>query len=70
VTVRLHLQRRFAERFARLGGQQDLSAPSQRHDAAGGRLGNAVDLERLGAERDVGGAVFAQDHVTDVKARA
>ena len=67
VTVRLQLQRRLAEVVARFGGEQRLAATRQRHDACGGRLGQAVDLQRLRAARDVVGIVLAQDHRPDVQ---
>jgi hypothetical protein len=50
--------------------EQRLAAASDRHDARGDRLGNAFDLERLGAAGDVVGGVLAQDRRADMQADA
>ena len=70
VPVRLHLQARLAERFARLGREQDLPASRDRHHAGCGGLGEAFDLQRLGAACHVRRAVLAQHHRPDVQAGA
>ena len=59
-----------AEGFARLGREQGLPAARERHHARGGGLGQAVDLQRLGAARHVLGAVLAQDDRPDVQTGA
>ena len=59
-----------AQRLPGIGRQEDLSAQGRRHDARGGRLGHTLDLDRLGAERDVGGAVLAQRDRADVQSGA
>jgi hypothetical protein len=59
-----------AERRLRIGRQQGLAALRQRHHAGRGRLREAVDLERLGAMRDVVGRVRAGRHRADVQAGA
>ncbi len=70
VPVRLDLQTRLAQRLARFGGEQQLAAARERHHARRRRLGQAVDLERLGTARDIVGAVLAQDHRADMQPRA
>ena len=55
VPVRHQAQVVVAERLPRLRRQQDLPAHCSGHDTRRGRLGHTLDLERLGAQRDVGG---------------
>ena len=59
---------RIAERGPGRGAQQRLPACGQRHHARGERLGQALDLETLGAVGDVLGAVLAQGDRADVQA--
>jgi hypothetical protein len=59
-----------AERGARGLRQQGLAAARQRHDTRGQRLGDALDLDRLGTAGDLLGVVLAQRHRADVKAGA
>ena len=61
------LGQRIAERRARGGAEQRLPAAGERHDAGGERLGEAFDLDRLGAARDVVGSVLAQGDRADVQ---
>ena len=50
--------------------EQRLAATCQRHDARCGGLGQAVHLQRLGAARDIGLAVFTQQHRAQMQAGA
>ena len=59
-----------AERVARRRREQRLAAAGERHHPRRDRLGQALDLERLGAAGDVVGGVLAQDHRPDVQADA
>ena len=70
VPVRDDLEFGLAEVLASLGRQQDLPAARERHHTCGGRLGEALDFNGLGAERDVCRAVLAQRDRPDVYARA
>ena len=59
-----------AERFAGGGRQQRLAPARKGHHPGRDRLGQAFDLERLRAARDVVGRVLSQDHRSDVQAGA
>jgi len=52
------------------GGQQDLPRPREGHQATGQRLGQAFDLQRLGADADRVGTVLPHQHLTHVQAGA
>ncbi len=69
VPVRPNLERRIAERLARLRGQQGLATAGECHHPGCGRLGQALDLEQFGAARHVLRAVLAQSDRPDVQAR-
>jgi hypothetical protein len=49
---------------------QDAPLAGERHHARGGGLGQALDLHRLGASRDVGRRVLAQHHLAEMNAHA
>ena len=70
VAVRHHLQRGLAEAFQSALRQQGLPTARQHHHACGDRLRQAFDFERLGAARDVGLGVLAQDDRAHVQAGA
>ena len=61
------LGQRVAERGPRGGGEERLPAARERHDAGGERLGEALDLDRLGAAGHVVGSVLAQGDRADVQ---
>ena len=49
-------------------GEQRLTAFGQRHEPSGRRLGQTLDLERLGAAGDVLWRVLVQQHLTEMNA--
>jgi hypothetical protein len=59
-----------AERRPRRLRDERLAAARERHDARRDRLGDALDLDRLGAARNVGRIVLAQRHRADMDAGA
>jgi hypothetical protein len=68
VPKRLDALRNHAQREAGVGAQQRLPAEGDRHHPCGDRQRQAVDLDRLGAAGNVGGAVLAQRHRADMQA--
>ena len=63
MSVRLQAQAvRFTQGAQRRGRQQNLPAQGGGHDTRRGGFGGALDLDRLGSPRHVGGRVLAQRH--------
>ena len=70
--MRAALQTHAAEFPHRLHGllrEQHLTTQRQRHHPCSGGLGDAIDLQRLGATGNVIGTVLAQLHRADMHAR-
>ena len=59
-----------ANRHPRGVGEQNLPAQRRRHDPCRDQLGQAVNLQRLGAQCDIGGRGLAQRHRADMQAAA
>ncbi len=49
-------------------GEEGLATSGRRHQAGGDRLGQPLDLERLGAAGDILGRVGAEEHLAEVDA--